>query len=274
MIFALAFLIMIQTVSADIVLSIYCEVYKNDTVILHESKVMYGRPTAYIIPGNYKIQILDTNKNVMFEKSIDLNFMLMTDPPTPKDNSPLSIKVSFDSNMKYFRLTHGDNEIFFQEIVTCNKNGICDKFETYLNCPSDCPLNLRDGICINDRDGVCDPDCSPGADPDCITTTQPMTTTTMTGIGITTTIKLICNKNNKCEPSLGENYKTCPQDCHSGSKDGYCDGKADGICDPDCNKEEDIDCIGSRSNLLTYGIVFGVIAVLVLVIIIKSRKST
>ena len=52
----------------------------------------------------------------------------------------------------------------------------------------------------------------------------------------------ICNKNSICEPEKGENYGTCPQDCPSGSKDGYCDKVKDGKCDPDCLAEEDTDC--------------------------------
>jgi hypothetical protein len=51
-----------------------------------------------------------------------------------------------------------------------------------------------------------------------------------------------CFINNKCELDKGENYKTCPQDCHSGSKDGYCDKVIDKICDPDCSQNQDIDC--------------------------------
>ena len=39
-----------------------------------------------------------------------------------------------------------------------------------------------------------------------------------------------------------DNYKTCPQDCPSGSSDGYCDGVKDGKCDPDCTAKEDPDC--------------------------------
>jgi len=44
----------------------------------------------------------------------------------------------------------------------------------------------------------------------------------------------------KC--SLGEYYKTCPQDCPSGSFDRYCDGLSDGVCDPDCLPSMDPDC--------------------------------
>lgn len=41
---------------------------------------------------------------------------------------------------------------------------------------------------------------------------------------------------------LGENYLSCPVDCSSGSKDGYCDGIHDNRCDPDCAIENDNDC--------------------------------
>jgi len=41
---------------------------------------------------------------------------------------------------------------------------------------------------------------------------------------------------------LGENYKTCSQDCPSGSSDFYCDGVLDGRCDPDCEPDDDLDC--------------------------------
>ncbi|MEM2121941.1 MAG: DUF333 domain-containing protein [Candidatus Woesearchaeota archaeon] len=39
-----------------------------------------------------------------------------------------------------------------------------------------------------------------------------------------------------------ESYKNCPEDCPSGSKDGYCDKVKDGVCDIDCKQGEDPDC--------------------------------
>jgi|GEM_PF-5645823 len=50
----------------------------------------------------------------------------------------------------------------------------------------------------------------------------------------------LCNIDGTC--SEYENYLNCPLDCHSGSKDSYCDGLEDGICDPDCAKGKDPDC--------------------------------
>lgn len=41
---------------------------------------------------------------------------------------------------------------------------------------------------------------------------------------------------------LPENYKTCHEDCPSGSPDGYCDGVKDRKCDPDCTAKQDSDC--------------------------------
>jgi len=49
-----------------------------------------------------------------------------------------------------------------------------------------------------------------------------------------------CNSNLICDEN--ENYNTCPQECNSGVKDGYCDKVKDNICDPDCDSAEDIDC--------------------------------
>ena len=39
-----------------------------------------------------------------------------------------------------------------------------------------------------------------------------------------------------------ESYESCPQDCPSGGRDGFCDGISDAICDPDCTGKTDIDC--------------------------------
>jgi hypothetical protein len=52
----------------------------------------------------------------------------------------------------------------------------------------------------------------------------------------------LCNKNSICEIEKHENYLSCPEDCPSGSKDGYCDKILDGRCDADCLEEMDIDC--------------------------------
>jgi putative hemolysin len=50
---------------------------------------------------------------------------------------------------------------------------------------------------------------------------------------------------------LGESYKDCPQDCPSGSFDGYCDKVKDDRCDPDCEASEDPDCVMEEETTTT-----------------------
>jgi len=69
----------------------------------------------------------------------------------------------------------------------------------------------------------------------------------------TCTIKVVCNQNGKCEPSLGENYFTCPQDCPSGSADGVCDLIKDGRCDTDCAIGADPDCSAATTTTIPIG---------------------
>jgi len=59
-------------------------------------------------------------------------------------------------------------------------------------------------------------------------------------------VREICNKDGICDPR--ENYENCPEDCPSGSGDGYCDGLQDLVCDPDCSRSEDVDCFCNRDG--------------------------
>ncbi|MDI6825845.1 MAG: DUF333 domain-containing protein [Candidatus Aenigmarchaeota archaeon] len=141
-------------------------------------------------------------------------------------------------------------------------DGVCAIGENYNSCSQDCPSGSKDTFCDGVSDGICDPDCialeMAEKDPDCITTR--VTTTTK----ITTTTIQLCNKNNECEPRLGENYRTCPQDCPSGSEDGYCDGVSDGICDPDCTEKEDPDC--KKPSMLWVYIIVGIVIIVLLIV--------
>lgn len=78
--------------------------------------------------------------------------------------------------------------------------------------------------------------------------------------------------NDKCDLKFGESYENCPVDCPSGSKDNYCDKVFDGICDPDCRPEDDADCLKAKTSLWIYVAIGAVIAALIFVIILLSRR--
>jgi hypothetical protein len=56
-------------------------------------------------------------------------------------------------------------------------------------------------------------------------------------------IDVMCKANAQCDVSLGENVLTCPEDCFTGTGDGFCDGASDGRVDPDCEEGYDPDAV-------------------------------
>ena len=95
-----------------------------------------------------------------------------------------------------------------QPIATC-PNGVCDGFETYLNCPADCPSVCPDGICSGSETyATCPADC-PSVCPDGI-----------------------------CSGS--ETYATCPVDCPliCALTVPLCNA----VCPPACTAADDPDC--------------------------------
>ena len=74
-----------------------------------------------------------------------------------------------------------------------------------------------------------------------------------------------CFVNSKCEPDLGENYKTCPQDCEPCAKDN--------ICNPDCLTGEDADCKQTAFPywLLIIGLVIALFLLIILVRHVTDR---
>jgi putative hemolysin len=180
--------------------------------------------------------------------------------------------------------------------------------ESYKNCPQDCPSGSRDGYCDEVKDGICDEDCLlqniTEKDPDCpfcgnkicdkgennlncpqdcpvcgnkICEFLENQTTCCLDCGCSENLKCIENKclpcgNNKCDVELGENYKLCPKDCPSGSKDNYCDAITDGRCDPDCKEKEDIDCIKPIASWI-YFVIAGVVIGLIILLIVWSKRT-
>lgn len=90
-----------------------------------------------------------------------------------------------------------------------------------------------------------------------------------------------CNMNDLCEPNKNESFKTCSEDCPTGSADGYCDGTSDNKCDPDCIMVDDIDCKQSLGQTtepgyfwIGIGFVIIIIALILVVIMYVIRRKS
>jgi hypothetical protein len=55
-------------------------------------------------------------------------------------------------------------------------------------------------------------------------------------------VRIACKAGHACDPSLGENAYTCPENCVQSAADCICTPAKDGACDPDCMAGYDPDC--------------------------------
>ena len=194
-------------------------VYFTDSENIKFDSMYVNYGSEFVPPVNedktvYSIKILDQNINQLYSKDFSLEFVVLDAPIS--DNITTILMLPYYPNAKTISISKLGKEILTINLeLLCNNNGICDNYENYFSCMNDCHSGSNDGTCDKVKDGICDPDCAiPSYDPDCITST----TVTTTVIENPTTTTQVCNKNNKCEPQLGENYITCLQDCPSGPK--------------------------------------------------------
>ncbi|MCG2718054.1 MAG: PKD domain-containing protein [Nanoarchaeota archaeon] len=124
--------------------------------------------------GTYSLKVLDGDSLITWYQNFDVYFGYSGPVTFGRDylhldsaNENINFRIPYSLSMYELRLYHGDNIIFSRILNFCNNNGVCDSSENFESCPSDCPLDQNDVICIADEDGFCDPDCGEGIDPDC-----------------------------------------------------------------------------------------------------------
>ena len=74
-------------------------------------------------------------------------------------------------------------------------------------------------------------------------------------------VQVACGSGHTCDPSKGENYLTCPQNCANASADNICNPAADGQCDTDCSAGADPDC-GTKKPATPLPAGIGVVAIM------------
>jgi hypothetical protein len=153
---------------AENILYIVGTVYPNDSVEINQLNIVPGIPTRYILPGNYRIDLRSEGGQLIASRNISVKFFLYADPPIPVNQSIVMMRVPYNPKMKTLEVYHGENKIYSLDIELCNYDSLCQSLqENLISCPSDCPPNQKDGLCLNRPDGLCDPDCFEGVDPDC-----------------------------------------------------------------------------------------------------------
>ena len=140
-IFALIFSnVFLATVKAEQVLFLMFTMYKNDTVIVNDLQVTDAPVLLPEDKGNYKIEIADTSDKTIFSTRMDVQFLILSDPPTETNESLVLVKVSWNEQMSKVNFYHADKLIHTIEL--CNKDNQCEssKGENTINCPQDCRL--------------------------------------------------------------------------------------------------------------------------------------
>jgi hypothetical protein len=117
----MAILILATSVSGEKVLSVFFVVHANDSVELKQVKVMDGKASSQILPGDYGLVIKDTRDDkTLCAESIKLSFE--TDEETPKtmDYTLVTLRIPYNPEMGYLYVYKGNKSIFSQRIFERN----------------------------------------------------------------------------------------------------------------------------------------------------------
>jgi len=171
-------------VSAEQIIDISMTVQQDGNASLDEIKLVEGRPTFYIKPGEYSLILTGSSGKIIKRTDLSLDYIIYSDPPIRINTSFLKLKIPYSPEMKQLKFYKKDRLLLSAEINFCNSNGKCEtEQESFQTCPKDCPLESKDEMCLGLADGVCDPDCASGVDPDC----QPVGSRTRDTKSVTTT---------------------------------------------------------------------------------------
>ena len=153
--------------------------YNLGKITLNHLYVSPGKASDKIIErGDYNAKIISKNNNLLSSFKLDIPNKIFPFYDKNSTDRPSIIELkelNYTLNLPYFDEAenieiYNENESKILDINvsyfagTCG-NGICEDYENYLGCPTDCNQN-NDNICTPEKDGVCDKKCG-NLDSDC-----------------------------------------------------------------------------------------------------------
>jgi len=127
------------------VYSLQVEIFKNDSVTLMDLTAGSGTISTFsTTKKDYSIKVLDSRNKVLFERDIEVSFILFleTIKTVPLNSTIIHVRVPYFSNAKKISIYHFNKEIFSVDLSEeiCNNNFICELGENKYNCPEDCDV--------------------------------------------------------------------------------------------------------------------------------------
>lgn len=174
------------TLAEPQILKVNLWIAKNNTITPQNIKATIGFPDQEDPAGfDYKLIWADRN-NTLYSTGIYPNFRRI-DTTEDVEHVFITQKLPYRGNIGKLRVSYfnGTRESVLWSYdlrKLCNRDKICNTYENYLSCPSDCNLKNKDNVCIPQYDTICDPDCAPELDRDCFK--EPISPTVITSIAL------------------------------------------------------------------------------------------
>jgi heme/copper-type cytochrome/quinol oxidase subunit 4 len=170
--FLLVLLISIAYAQSSFHLDIFLWIDVNDNVKLLNMSMVSGPEMEIFYPeGNYTLQILSKNKEILYQKNFNVEFVILSNPPVFTNETTIMFSIPLLPNIETLKVLKNGKVIFEERIgnLLCNQNGKCEDGENFYSCPKDCPSGSKDNVCDALIDEKCDPDCQKDVDLDCNT---------------------------------------------------------------------------------------------------------
>ena len=121
--------------------------------------------------GHFRAE-LKSNKETIHTITFNPSFILLSDPPIILNYTYVRLVLPYYENVSRIDVYYKNSSVLSENISSylCNEDGVCNDYENYLSCPTDCLFYENDSLCLGVEgaygvsvdfweDGYCDPDC-------------------------------------------------------------------------------------------------------------------